>query len=281
MRLRVLRLDLLHPLIHGNKWFKLKINLDHIIATGARTVLSFGGAYSNHIYALAAAARQLELRSIGMIRGELPRPLNPVLQFAEEQGMELYPMDRDSYRRKHEKAVLDALCHRFGGVHVLPEGGSNELAVRGCADIVQHLRFESQSTRRVVALACATGATMAGLLRGLAHQKIPVQEVLGISVLKARGYPRSEIVRWLRDCPQAAKQSWDVLEHYHGGGFARSSPELEAFLSQFRQYCDIPVEPVYSGKLFHGLVDAVVQGRIGADSEIIALHSGGVVPASL
>ena len=278
VRLNVLRLDLLHPIIHGNKWFKLKYNLSRISASRTDTVLSFGGPYSNHICALAAACRQLGLSSIGVIRGELVEPLNPVLRFASEQGMKLVAMDRASYRRKHEPDLVASLRERFGVVHILPEGGSNALALIGCAEIAGFIRWQSSSRRRLVALACATGATMAGLVRGLQQRGSACSEVLGVSVLKAEGYPASQIAAWLDDHANRGGPDWDVLEDYHCGGFGRSSSQLQAFLKEFRRCNDIPLEPVYTGKLFYGLLDVVASGRIPRNSEILALHTGGVFP---
>ena len=147
----VLRLDKCHPQLAGNKWYKLKYNLLEFQQQPDLPILSFGGAYSNHLYALAAAGKLFGMRTIGVVRGEMPEPLNPVLAFAREQGMTLLPVSRGDYRRKQEPGFLEGLRVRFGDFHLLPEGGSNSLAIKGCEEIASLLKWHKAGSKQVVA----------------------------------------------------------------------------------------------------------------------------------
>ena len=271
----VLRLDCMHPQLHGNKWFKLKYNVQFIQENSIKTVLSFGGAWSNHLYALAAAGRHFGFRTIGIVRGEIVEPLNPVLRFARERGMELVAVSRSDYRLREEPEFIESLQEKFGEFMLLPEGGSNALAVRGCADIAEHLDWQGATRPGYLGLACGTGTTLAGVVSGLtAHSQQPMPSVLGVAVLNAPGYLEREVRRWL---PGGAATRWTILEQYHAGGYAKSSPELAAFLQEFAAYSAIPLEPVYTGKLIYGLFDQIRTGGIPAGSHVIALHTGGIV----
>ncbi len=206
LMLNVLRLDQIHPLVTGNKWFKLKRNIAYIQEKGFTRVLSFGGAYSNHIRTLAGVGKILNIETIGIIRGELAEPLNPVLEFAQEQGMLLHSIDRASYRQKYKDKLLDKLRSRFGDFYLLPEGGSNELAVKGCEALAQFVPKVSDQSGSCVALPCGTGATMAGLVRGLAYRREVT--VLGFSVLKAPGHLAAEVARWIHAVSCKQPPAW-------------------------------------------------------------------------
>ena len=274
VRLNVLRLDLMHPHIFGNKWFKLRLNLQSALEQQLPAILSFGGAYSNHLYALAAAGKYFGLRTFGVVRGELVEPLNPVLAFARQQGMELIPVTRADYRRKTTPEFLASLRSRFGEFYLIPEGGSNTLAVAGCCEIAEFMRWQTDTGARYVALACGTGTTMAGVVTGLSRmQQLPPASVLGIAVVNAPGALAREVQHWL---PAANAVHWSVLDDYHLGGYARRSPELEAFLQEFARISTIPLEPVYTGRLMFGLFDQIRRGLIAPGSEVIALHTGGI-----
>lgn len=274
--MRVLRLDKIHPLLSGNKWFKLKYNLLEFQHRRELPVLSFGGAYSNHLYALSAAGKLLGLRTIGMVRGEMPEPLNPILSFAAEQGMRLVPLSRSDYRRRQDPDFIEELRARFGEIHLLPEGGSNALALRGCEEIAPFLHWRDEGAGRLVALCCGTGTTMAGLIRGLS--KIDADsavDVLGISVLKGEGYLHKEVLEQLQASDYEGSIDWSVDDGHHCGGYARSNEALQAFLSEFAGISDLAVEPVYTGKLFYALFDLIEKGAICPGTEIVAIHSGG------
>ena len=299
----VLRLDLIHPSVHGNKWFKLKGNIEKIRQLGSNRVVSFGGAYSNHIYALAALGKMLGFKTTGFIRGGIVRPLNPVLAFADNAGMQLIAISRGDYRRKHEPEFLRQLLADFGDCYLLPEGGSNLLAVKGCEEIVDFLRWPSavdvanagaedgkgdrgEGDRRFLALSCGTGATVAGIISGLNRQGYGSRvSVIGVSVLKAEAYIAKQVQYWLAQLDarpplgngQRSAVNWRIAEDYHCGGYAKSSPELTAFMADFVGYCAIPIEPVYTGKLFLAIFDMIRRGVIAPGSEVLAIHTGGVM----
>lgn len=273
VQLRLLRLDQIHPLISGNKWYKLKHNLIAAKANGTPAVLSFGGAYSNHLVALAAASKASGLRSIGIVRGETPQTLNPALRFAQQQGMTLHFVSRSEYRSKQEASFLQSLQTRFGPCYVIPEGGSNLLGIKGCAEIAEHLGWSSTGALRFVVMACGTAATLAGVV-----SRLPADcEAIGISVLKGQDTLSPQVEAWLQTlvCRPAAK--WTIDTRYHHGGYAKHSAELIAFIEAFTMRTGIPLEPVYTGKMMWGLYKMIASTEIPAGSEVIALHTGGLV----
>lgn len=273
----MLRLDLLHPQISGNKWFKLRLNLQAARERGYDTVLSFGGVYSNHLHALAAAGKMQGFKTIGVVRGEPVVPINATLTFAREHGMELYHVTRADYRNKSDPAFLASLQERFGEFFLIPEGGANIAGVQGCADIAGLLHWSapaaatSSRSERVVALACGTGTTLAGLLLG---RKVDYR-ILGVSALKG-DFLENDVRKALQNCGVADPGNWRITEEWHGGGFARFSPELLDFIQDFRRRTGIPLEPVYTGKLLLGLYRMMERGEFPRGTEIIAIHTGGL-----
>lgn len=274
IRLRMLRLDRIHPQISGNKWFKLKHNLRAAQASGEGTLLSFGGAWSNHLLALAEAGRLSGLRTIGVVRGEVVDTPSPVLQRCAEAGMVLHHVSRSDYRNKHEEDFIAALHERFGSFHLIPEGGSNLDGVRGCADIVPLLGLEEGAAPLMVALACGTAATLAGMLLAL-----PVSATaVGISVLKGEDTLSAQVEKWLQICGQTQPCAWQIDTRFHCGGYARRTPQLLDFIAGFEQRTGIPLEPVYTGKLMLGLYHLIEEGRWSPGSELVAIHTGGLFP---
>lgn len=267
IRLRVLRADRVHPVVSGNKWFKLKYNLRAAQAAGHDTLLSFGGAYSNHVHALAYAGRQLGFKTIGVIRGEVHESLNPTLQFATAQGMQLMYLDRARYRHKSDPGRMAELRACFGDFYLIPEGGSNALAVQGCRELVAEIREPFD----VLVCACGTGGTLAGLISGLAGH----HQALGLAVLKGGDFLGCE-VRGLLSENDAAYENWAINPDYHFGGYARMTPTLERFIEEFEARHGIPLDPVYTGKLMFGLYDLIAKGCFRRGSTIVALHSGGL-----
>jgi len=276
---KVLRLDLIHPLLGGNKWFKLKHNILAARELEKHTILSFGGAYSNHLRALAAAGNLFGIKTIGLVRGELIQPLNPVLEFAQNQGMELVSIDRKSYGLKHTEHFISNLHKKFGDCYIVPEGGSNDLGVKGCAEILDLMPMQSAQKNRMIALACGTGTTLSGLLLGAMERSVRNIKILGISVLKAEGYLQKEVAakllapsleQKLRDIP------WQVIDRFHGGGYGKTGKDLKRFLEEWSRQPRFPIEPVYTGKLFWGLKELIKAGEISWGTEVIAIHTGGV-----
>ena len=213
-------------------------------------LLKFGGAYSNHLVAVAAIGRRLGIETIGVVRGELNEPLNTRLSFAVSCGMHLYAVSRADYRHKASEQTLSRLRATYGDFYCIPEGGSNTLGVRGCEEISDFLTWESSAKKRLVALACGTGSTMAGLIRGLTQRRALNIEVVGISVINAPGVMERAVFCWLHEDGESCRIVRRTIDDCHFGGYAKTSPELSEFVAQYSGLHDIPLEPVYSGKLF-------------------------------
>ncbi|MGW4045109.1 1-aminocyclopropane-1-carboxylate deaminase/D-cysteine desulfhydrase [Streptomyces sp. NPDC004721] len=271
LRLLLKRDDLIHPELTGNKWRKLAPNLR---AAAGRTVVTFGGAYSNHLRATAAAGRLLGLPTVGVVRGQelAGRPLNPSLARCVADGMRLHFADRSTYRRKAEPETLAALLRAAGAeeAHVVPEGGSNALAVRGCRALGEELGEQAD----VVALACGTGGTLAGLAAGLA----PGRRALGIPVLRG-GFLAADIEALQERAFGARRGTWSLDERFHCGGYARVPAELDAFAEDFTARHGVPVERLYVAKLLYGLVTLAGEGAFPHGTTIAAVVTGRPFPA--
>ena len=274
----VLRLDEIDPYVTGNKGFKLKHNLLKLQAEGHARLLTFGGAYSNHLVAVAAAGQRLGIETIGVVRGELIEPLNPRLSFALRCGMRLQAMTRADYQRKESEQILSGLRATYGDFYCIPEGGSNALGVRGCEEITDFLRLGSSAEKRVVALACGTGSTMAGLIRGLTMRGVTGIEVVGVSVINAPGMMEAAVSFWLDNDADSCGIRWRTIDDCHFGGYAKTSPELRDFVAAYSSLHDMPLEPVYTGKLFWWLNRELQSGQLQEDTEVILIHSGGLFP---
>ncbi|MFF0159330.1 1-aminocyclopropane-1-carboxylate deaminase/D-cysteine desulfhydrase [Streptomyces sp. NPDC005263] len=258
--------DLIHPELIGNKWRKLAPNLT---AAAGRTVVTFGGAYSNHLRATAAAGRLLGLRTVGVVRGQelAGRPLNASLARCAADGMRLHFIDRSTYRRKTEPKTLAAVVRAAGAedAYVVPEGGSNALAVRGCLALGEELRDHAD----VVGLACGTGGTLAGLAAGLG----PDRRALGVPVLKG-GFLDGDIRALQQQAFGGSRGSWSLDERFHFGGYARTTPELDAFAADFESRHGLPVERLYVAKLLYGLVVLAQEGHFTPGTTVAAVITG-------
>ncbi|WP_316783867.1 1-aminocyclopropane-1-carboxylate deaminase/D-cysteine desulfhydrase [Streptomyces sasae] len=263
VRLLLKRDDLIHPDLIGNKWRKLVPNIE---AAAGRPVLTFGGAYSNHLRATAAAGRLLGFPTTGVVRGEelAGRPLNPSLARCAADGMRLHFVDRPAYRRKAEPEVLAALLRAAGAedAYVVPEGGSNAAAVRGCRALGEELRERAD----VVAVACGTGGTLAGLAAGLG----PDRRALGVPVLKG-GFLAGEIARLQVEAFGGRQGQWSLDERFHFGGYGRTTPELHAFAEDFEDRHGVRVERLYVAKLLYGLVTMAQEGAFGRGTAVAAV----------
>jgi len=247
----------------GNKWHKLKYNLAEAAKMHQGTLLTFGGAWSNHIAATACAAKLYGFKSIGIIRGEEARPLNKTLSEAVKNGMELFFETREGYRKKANDDYLRELRDRFGDFYLLPEGGSNQLAVKGCAEIISDIPVDFD----VICCPCGTGATLAGLVAGLSGS----QQAIGISVLKG-----DFLTEKIRAFLPGNMQHWQVINTYHFGGYVKKTAELEDFIRHFEKSQHMKTEPVYTGKMFYGLYDLIRNDFFKPGTRIIAFHTGGL-----
>lgn len=271
IELKVWRLDRLDPAGSGNKLFKLEGYLRAARVAGQRRVLSFGGAYSNHIHALALAGAAAGLATVGVIRGEPAAATNPTLSDARAAGMELHFVSRDWYRRHAGAADPVALRERFGDCYVIPEGGSGRVGALGCRALGEAIRAMAWRPDLVV-LACGTGTTLAGLVAGLGD----ACAVLGIAVLRGGGFLRAAVPDQLRSLGAGEGARWEIDTDSHCGGYARVTSELAAFTTDFCRCTGIPVEPVYTGKMLHALWQRIGQGRVAPGTRVLALHTGGL-----
>lgn len=267
VRLLLKRDDLIHPELPGNKWRKLSRNLSTAAAQGHRTLLTFGGAYSNHIRATAAAGRLFGFSTVGVIRGEERLPLNPSLRYAVQQGMQLVYLDRSTYRAKHTPAVQDVLRRTWDEPYVLPEGGSNALAVLGCAE----LPAEIGSDVDVVCCPVGTGGTLAGIAGGLGAG----QQAIGFAVLKGAGFLCEEVRHLQGSAFGAVTENWDIELGFHFGGYARQNPLLAEFVADFEARHGLRLDWVYVAKMMAGIFSLIEQGRFAAGTRVVAVVTGG------
>jgi 1-aminocyclopropane-1-carboxylate deaminase len=269
IQLLVKREDLNHPFVSGNKWWKLKYNLEEAVRQ-KKKILTFGGAYSNHLYATAAAARELDIESIGVVRGELTLPLNHTLSFVKEKGMTLEFVSREKYKSKNSNGFVDELKNKFGDFYLIPEGGTNSLAIKGCIEFAQQLKAIKHDC---LLLPVGTGGTIAGLIIGFEGKK----NIIGVSVLKGEFHDH-EISQLL----QAETKSdhtygnWSVLTSYHHGGYGKVTRELMEFMHVMKETHDLPLDAVYTGKLLWAVMEEVKKGSFTRGTTILALHTGGL-----
>ncbi len=260
--------DLIHEAVSGNKWRKLKYNLEEAQRLGKKTLLTFGGAFSNHIYATAAAGKLAGFRTVGIIRGEEHLPLNPTLRFAQLQEMELHYLSRSEYREKKSEEVINQLKTTFGDFYLIPEGGSNALALPGCAEIIPEIEVDFD----VFACACGTGGTLAGVLTAMPSGT----KALGFSALKGGEFLKGEVESLLSQTKAQAASPWEIVTDYHFGGYAKATPELLAFKDFFETQFNLPIEPVYTAKMLYGLFDMIRNDAFPIGTTLIALHTGGL-----
>ncbi|MCX4024950.1 1-aminocyclopropane-1-carboxylate deaminase/D-cysteine desulfhydrase [Endozoicomonas sp. SM1973] len=268
----ILRLDVVHSLLSGNKWYKLKNNLQIALQQGCQSLASFGGAHSNHIHALAAAGKLLNIETVGFIRGYASQPLTPTLLDASEWGMQLHYLNRLDYQRRDEQEYWQELKEHFSlakPVYWIPEGGSNLPGVQGCQDIL--LEVPNYQQFDTIVAACGTGATLAGMI----SVAKPHQQVLGVPVLKAEQWLQQTIQDWLAklDCQGA---QWKLLSNFHEGGYAKLSAALVAFMDDFFKITNIPLDPIYTAKMMKAVVEQVKNKKIASGSRVLVVHTGGL-----
>jgi 1-aminocyclopropane-1-carboxylate deaminase len=265
LRLHLKRDDLIYPDVPGNKWRKLKYNLAAAKEQGHTRLLTFGGAYSNHVRATAAAGKYFGFETIGVIRGEEHLPLNGSLAYATSQGMRLTYLDREAYRRKTDPAVIATLVDQFGPCYVLPEGGSNGLAVRGCTELPAEIGINFD----VICCACGTGGTLAGIADGLSGER---QQALGFAVLKGGQFLDDEVRRLQREYGTVT-DNWAIDYDFHFGGYAKRKPALDEFIADFKAQHGITLDWVYEAKMLYGLFARIAEGAFSTGTSIVAVLS--------
>ena len=265
----LLRLDLCDGNAPGNKWFKLQGNITGARKRGITTLVSFGGAWSNHLHALAATGRELGLQTIGIVRGEEPDNPSPMLVDARAWGMELVYVSRQEYKMREEKAYIGRLQARFGPCLVIPEGGGNLAGVEGC-EAIGDLLLEEGCGNSTVVLAVGTGTTLAGIARGLGVNC--GANLVGISVLKGAHDLDNRVAGFTgSECAH-----WQILHDYHCGGYARVSPALKEFILGFQAVHNIPLDPVYTGKALFAVHQLVATGQWRGNQPVVMVHTGGL-----
>ncbi|WP_370273110.1 1-aminocyclopropane-1-carboxylate deaminase/D-cysteine desulfhydrase [Flavobacterium sp. GSP6] len=258
------REDLIHPFVSGNKFRKLKYNLLEAKKNEQTTLLTFGGAFSNHIAAVAYAGKEKGFKTIGIIRGEeLESKIseNPTLIFAQNCGMQLEFISRDAYRLKSDDSFLEKLKQQFGRFYLLPEGGTNDLAIKGCEEILT----QEDAQFDYICCAIGTGGTISGIINSaLSHQK-----VLGFPALKG-DFLKEEIRSFVQN------ENWEFITDYHFGGYGKVNEALIGFINSFYKQNKIPLDPIYTGKMVFGVIDLIQKNYFPAQSKILLIHTGGI-----
>ncbi|WP_236546626.1 1-aminocyclopropane-1-carboxylate deaminase/D-cysteine desulfhydrase [Psychromonas sp. L1A2] len=270
--LSVKRDDLLHPDISGNKWRKLKYNLLYAEANNKNHLISFGGAFSNHIHALAAACNHFQFKATGIIRGEQHYASNPTLSQVQKWGMQLQFVDRKTYRLKEEDEYLTMLQKQYPNAYIIPEGGSNNLAIPGVEEVIKELTHQCKQPIGHIFTATGSAGTLAGLISG-ALKYSPTTVVHGIAVLKNGQYLEETVKGFVQEESQI---NWHLHTDFHGGGYGKVSLTIAEFCRQFTLDTNIPIEPIYSGKMFYALWNLIEQDYFPAGTHIVALHTGGL-----
>lgn len=269
VRVIVKREDSNHSHVSGNKWWKLKYNIQEARRRNCDTLVTFGGAYSNHIYATAAAANECGLKSVGIIRGDELNGDNPTLRFAKSVGMRLEFIDRSSYRQKTSAEAVRSCQEKYPNAFIIPEGGTNDLAIKGITEFAtKHL---AEIDYDYLILPVGTGGTMSGIINGTTSNK----KILGISSLKGGSFLEAEIREFLTE-ESREKTNWKVLTDYHFGGYGKVTSDLLDMITVFERDYDLPLDPVYTGKAMAALIEEVKKENFARGSTILFLHTGGL-----
>lgn len=265
IKVSVLREDLIHPLISGNKFRKLKYNLKAFEEGNYDALLTFGGAYSNHIFATAAAGKEFGFKTIGVVRGEEIQSKidkNPTLKFAKECGMAFKFVSRENYRQKTNPKFLEELKNEFGHIYILPEGGTNQLAVRGCEEVL------GNHTKEFDFICCAIGT--GGTISGIINSSEDHQKVLGFPALKDSEFLKDEIKKYSR------RSNFELIDEFHFGGFAKTNDELIDFINSFKRNFGLTLDPIYTAKMMYGITELIKRENFEKGNSILAIHTGGL-----
>jgi 1-aminocyclopropane-1-carboxylate deaminase/D-cysteine desulfhydrase-like pyridoxal-dependent ACC family enzyme len=272
IKLYVKRDDLIHPSVGGNKFRKMKYNLLKMNELGFKKMITFGGAFSNHIYSVAAIGKILNIKTIGIIRGERSTPLSSTLAFAENSGMQLFFYSREIFKNK--TSVYEDLKLEFYDAYWLPEGGSNALAVEGCKEIVPEVNTQLGFKPEYYCVACGTGGTLAGIARAIDES----EKLIGFSILKNENLVKdiNALINTHSVQNVLLSKNISIINEYHFGGYAKWQPELIHFINDFKRKHDIALDPIYTGKMFYGLFDLIDKDYFPTESVIVAVHTGGL-----
>lgn len=267
-KLYVLRTDLNHPQISGNKLYKLKHNIAEALKNNKDTLLTFGGAFSNHIAATAAAGKEYGLKTIGIIRGEESANLNPTLTLAKQYGMELHFISRNDYRNKNTLPLPYTIKQE--NAYIIPEGGANLQGLKGCMEITESIVLPFD----YICTPCGTGTTLAGISLSLNKN----QTAVGFQVLKGENYICDAITKQIQEFTQneEVNKNFKIYEDYHFGGYAKRTDKLIEFIHNFEQKHQIPLDYVYTGKMMFGIYDLMSKKQFPQGAIIIAVHTGGI-----
>lgn len=264
IELFIKREDLLHKYISGNKFRKLKYNFEYVKNNRFKEVITFGGAYSNHISATAYAGKLQNIQTFGVIRGEElenQKTLNYTLNFAKDCGMKLIFVSREDYKKKDASNRVRQLINTLQRPYIIPEGGTNNLAIKGCEEILGN----DTKPFDYICTSVGTGGTISGLINASESH----QEILGFSALKG-DFLSEDISKFV------SKTNWKLNTDYHFGGYSKISEELIHFMNDFKKTYDIPLDPIYTGKMMFGIIDLIKKGYFKENAKILAIHTGGL-----
>ncbi len=264
IQLYIKREDLLHPLISGNKFRKLKYNVQEAKDTKSKLLITFGGAYSNHILATAAAGKEYGFSTLGFIRGDELKDKfleNPTLSYAQDLGMNFEFISRELFSKKEDVSFVSEIQEKYPNSYIIPEGGTNQLAIKGCEEILN----EEDETFDFVCCAVGTGGTISGIINSSCEN----QKIIGFSALK--GDFLSDVV-----CKFVTKKNWIINSDYHFGGYGKITDELVDHLNEFHSKTNIPLDPIYTGKMVYGILDLIKKQYFPKNSKILIIHTGGL-----
>ena len=264
----VKRDDLIHPIVSGNKLYKLHYNLEAFASGGYKTLVTFGGAYSNHLHALAYVGNELDVPAVGIIRGEQLLPLNPTLKDCVGWGMVLEPVSRSVYRQKEQATEIKDILSAYHKPYLVPEGGGNALGVKGASLMLDSVNQENYD---YIVLASGTGATVAGVI----HASLSSVKVIGVATLKGASWMAQEVRDHLLSM-NCHKTNWKINCDYHFGGYGKKNTELNEFVNKIATESGLLIEPIYTGKALYALLDLVSQGEIEKGSRVLFIHTGGL-----
>jgi len=269
VELFIKREDEIHPFVSGNKFRKLKYNIREAKSQQKKVLLTFGGAFSNHIVATAVAGNLSGFKTIGVIRGdELGKDVektlasNSSLREARKNGMQFQFVSREQYRNKSSKEFISELEKQFGDFYLIPEGGTNDLAIKGCEEIL----IEEDNKFDYICCAIGTGGTISGLINSVKTH----QNIIGFPALKG-DFLTKEIQQLVRK-----NDNWSLETEYHFGGYGKYNVELIHFINDFKEKTKLLLDPIYTGKMLFGILDKIAKNKFAENSKILAIHTGGL-----